>query len=270
MRTPGILIIGLVLAPCGWILDLTSTVAPNWRQLYNVAGESVSTVLNQGIWDICKTFTTDTDVTCNLRSTDQKYFNNQVITVAQGMMIASLIVTLVGLAVLTPATRCWTSRAPRWCLAGLGGLLILCSGILTIIPVAWYTHFLTSLNTTYTFVNPQQPDIRVGYCIVLGFIGGIMEVIGGFIVCIGFCRCCGGQNRGEKPQPTRPLQTPVRAPNPVTYPSTNIPRSVTRSSSSVPYSQDPLDDELDYPRAKASKKGTVNPSFSARPYDADL
>lgn len=270
MRTPAILIIGLVLAPCGWILDLTSTVAPNWRQLWNVAQRPSDAVINQGIWDICLTSTTSSAMSCNMQSTDQIYFKNQIIPVAQGMMIASLIVTGIGLAVVTAGARCWTSRPPRWVIAGLGGLLIFCSGVLTIIPIAWYTNVLTSLNTTTTFPNPQIPDIRVGYCIVLGYIGGIMEVLGGLIICLGFCRCCGGQNRGEEPQPTRAPRNAARAPNPVAYPRSNIPRSVTRSSSSVPYSRDSLDDELDYPRAKAPKKGTVNPSYSARPYDADL
>ncbi|XP_053501540.1 claudin-23-like [Ictalurus furcatus] len=270
MRTPGILIIGLVLAPCGWILDLTSTVAPNWRQLYSIASQPSDTVINQGIWDICQSSSTTTYVICNLRGNDQLYFKNQIIPIAQGMMIASLIVTAIGLVVLTPAVRCWTDRPPRWTIAGIGGLLIFCSGVLTIIPIGWYTHILTSLNTTTTFINPQSPDIRVGYCIVLGYIGGIMEVLGGLSICVGFCRCCGGRNRGENPQPVRAPRTTTRAPNPIPYPRTNLPRSVTPSSSSVPYSRDSLDEDLDYPRAKNQKRGTVNPSYRGRPYDADL
>lgn len=271
MRTPAILIIGLVLAPCGWVLDLTSTVAPNWRQLYGISGQSVDTVITQGIFDICKTSTIGTAITCGQQSTDTVYFQNQVIPVAQGMMIASLIVTAIGLAVVTPAARCWTSQRPRWVLAGLGGLLIICSGVLTLIPISWYTHFLTSLNTTTTFTNPQSPDIRVGYCIVLGYIGGIMEVLGGLSICIGFCRCCGGRNRGETREPKRAPRNVTRAPNPAPYPRSYAPRSVARSvtssNSSVPYSRDSLDD---YPRAQAPRKGTVNPSYSAKPYDADL
>lgn len=264
------MIFGLVLAPCGWILDLTSTVAPSWRQLYNIAGQSVDTVINQGIWDICKSTTTSNDITCNLRGTDQTYFNNLIIPVAQGLMIASLVVTAIGLAVVTPATRCWKERSPRWVLAGIGGLLIFCSGVLTLIPIAWYTHILTKLNTTTTFTNPQTPDIRPGYCIVLGYIGGIMEVLGGFVICVGFCRCCGGRNRGEKPPPARGSRYTTRAPNPVPYPRTNIPRSVSPNSSSTPYSRNSAEDDLDYPRAKAQKKGTVNPAYNSRPYDADL
>ncbi|KAI5614295.1 claudin-23, partial [Silurus asotus] len=287
MRTPAILIIGLVLAPCGWILDLTSTVAPNWRQLGTLSNQPVGTYITQGIWDICQTSTTSNSPTCNLRANDQIYFKNQVIPVAQGMMIASLIVTAIGLAVLTPGVRCWTDHSPRWAIAGVGGLLIFCSGVLTIIPIAWYTNVLTSLNTSTVFANPQSPDISVGYCIVLGYIGGIMEVLGGLIICVGFCRCCGGRNRGETPRSSRNLRDTARYRdredrdrgdrdrgdrernrNPVPYPRSNLPRSVTPSSQA--YSQYSAEEELDYPRAKAQKKGTTNPAYNPRPYDVDL
>ncbi|XP_036451691.1 claudin-23-like [Colossoma macropomum] len=269
MRTPGIIIFGLVLSPCGWILDLTSTVAPNWRTLTGLSGQSSDTVLNQGIWDICKSFTTSSSVTCNLRSTDQTYFNNQIIPVAQGMMVASLVVTLIGLAVVTPGARCWRNRPPRWALTSFGGVLIFCSGVLTIIPIAWYTHVLPSLNTTTTFSNPNSPGITVGYCIVLGYIGGIMEVLAGAVLFVGVCRCCGGKNRGEKPVAnTGPTRYTAR-PRPEPYPRTNAP-STTSSASTPAYSRDPLDDELDFPRAKSQSRGTVNPSYNGKPYDADL
>ncbi|XP_076875730.1 claudin-23-like [Brachyhypopomus gauderio] len=271
MRTPGILIFGLVFSPCGWILDLTSTVAPGWRSLSSVAGQSVDTVVNQGIWDICYIHTTSNEVTCNKRDTDSLYFSNQIITIARGMMVASLVVTAIGLAILTPGVRCWSNQKPRWVLASMGGLLIFCSGVLTIIPIAWYTRLLPSLNTTTTFVNPQSPQINVGYCIVLGYIGGIMEVLAGVVIFVGICRCCGGRNRGEYPQHTNPPITTSRPARPTPRPRTNVPRSVASSISSVPYSRNTLDDDLDFPRPKSHYgKGTVNPSYSGRPYDADL
>ncbi|XP_067289029.1 claudin 23a [Pseudorasbora parva] len=273
MRTPGILIFGMVLAPCGWILDLTSTVAPNWRTINALANQPVDMVVEQGIWDICNTYTTSRSQQCNQRTNDQTYFNNQIIPVAQGMMIASLIVTLLGLAVATPGVRCWKDR-PRWILASLGGLLIFCSGVLAIIPVAWYTYLLNSLNSTSVKRDPTRPDdIRVGYCIVLGYIGGIMEVLGGLVMFIGICSCCGGRNRGEKPRTNtgrpagRPADRSMNRPTPL--PRVTVPRSYT-SESSVPYSQKSLDDDLDFPRAKPRDKGFVNTSYNGRPYDADL
>ncbi|XP_058645391.1 claudin 23a [Onychostoma macrolepis] len=269
MRTPGILIFGMVLAPCGWILNLTSTVAPNWRTINNLASEPSDLVVEQGIWDICRTSTTSRSQLCNQQGNDQIYFNSQIIPIAKGMMIASLIVTVLGLSLATPGVRCWKDK-PRWILASLGGLLIFCSGALTIIPIAWYTHILTSINSTSVKRDPNRTDdIRVGYCIVLGYIGGIMEVLGGFVMFLGICSCCGGRNRGEKPR-TNTTQRPARD-RPTPLPRVNMPRSFSRSTeSSVPYSQKSLDDDLDFPRAKPRDRGSVNTSYTGRPYDADL
>lgn len=258
MRTPGILIFGMVLSPCGWILNLTSTVSPNWRTINNIPGQSSDLILQQGIWDICRSFESSRDIICN--QDDEVYFNNQIIEIAQGLMVASLIVTLIGLAVATPGTRCWTDR-PNWIVAGLGGLLIFLSGVMTLIPISWYTHILEEIPATST-------DIRVGYSIVLGYIGGIFEVLGGFVMFIGICRCCGGKNRGEiqvsdatRFNHTRP---PTRR---IDVPSINRSKS---SASSVPYSKDSMEDDVDFPRAKSTGARTVNTSYSGRPYDADL
>ncbi|KAF7648262.1 hypothetical protein LDENG_00159810 [Lucifuga dentata] len=262
LRTPGILIFGLVMAPCGWILNLTSTVSPNWRTLNTVNGQPPNVIVQQGIWDICLAFNTNADLQCN--QPDIPYFQNQIINIAQGLMVASLVVTLIGLAIVIPGARCWRDN-PNWVVAGLGGLLIFLSGVMTIIPISWYTHILTQLNTTTV-----TSDIREGYCIVLGYIGGIFEVLGGFVMFIGICRCCGGKNRGERR--VDEAGTGVRHPKPLptrlNVPSLSQHRS---SASSVPYSKDSLDDDVSFPRAKSPAARSVNTnSNSGQPYDVDL
>ncbi|KAJ8408634.1 hypothetical protein AAFF_G00252690 [Aldrovandia affinis] len=263
MRTPGMLIFGLVLAPCGWILDLTSTVAPNWREIRSLPNESPDLILQQGIWDICQAFESSRDINCNQQ--DDTYFANEIIRVAQGLMIASLLVTLIGLAVAIPGVRCWANRPPNWTVAGLGGILIFLSGVMTIIPIAWYTHILTEVTTVST-----GGSIRVGFSIVLGYIGGIMEVLGGGAMVIVMCRCCDGKNRGEKPESStaRFTHTKTTVPRRIEVPSISRSRS---SASSVPYSKDSLDDG-DFPRAKTpGNRSTSSTSYSGRPsYDADL
>ncbi|XP_034565809.1 claudin-23 [Notolabrus celidotus] len=262
LRTPGIFIFGLVMAPCGWILNLTSTVAPNWRTIHNLSGRPADEFLQQGIWDICRATSTNTREECNLQ--DTAYFGNQIIEVAQGLMVASLIVTLIGLAVAIPGIRCWRDR-PNWVVAGLGGILIFLSGVMIIIPIAWYTHILEEIAPP-----PNTTDVRVGYCIILGYIGGIFEILGGFVMFIGICRCCGGKNRGEvrvddvtsgrfgrqKPPPRR-----------VEVPSLNRARSAV---SSVPYARDSLDDDVSFPRAKSPAARSANTPYAGRPYDVDL
>ncbi|XP_056591858.1 claudin-23 [Triplophysa dalaica] len=243
MRTPGIFICGLVLAPCGLILDLTSTVAPSWRTIHNIAGVSTDEVMQQGLWDICKTFTSTRDIQCNQQ--DTQYFSNQIIKIAQGLMLASLILNVIAIGVASLGVRCWTDT-PNWTVAGIGGILIFISGVLAIIPVAWYTHIMTSISSPST-------DIRVGYCLVLGFIGGILEVIGGLVMSIGLCRCCGDQSTRD-PSPLRRVTAP----------------SVSSSSSSVPYYYS-KDTNVDFPSAKRPPDiRPVNTAYTTRPFDSDL
>ncbi|KAF3702200.1 Claudin-23 [Channa argus] len=263
MRTPGILIFGLVMAPCGWILDLTATVAPNWRTLNNIPNTPSSQYIEQGIWDVCLASTINPSPTCS--QPDSQYFKNYIITIAQGLMVASLIVTLVGLAVAIPGVRCWKDK-PNWVVAGLGGLLIFLSGVMTIIPISWYNYTFANL-TSATSLN----DVRIGYCIVLGYIGGIFEILGGIVMAIGMCRCCGGKNRGERRvEEVRAAQFHQHKPQPrPTYvPRTSRPASSV--SSSVPYSRDELDDDVSFPRAKSPAPRSANTSYAGRPYDADL
>ncbi|XP_034751784.1 claudin-23 [Etheostoma cragini] len=262
MRTPGILIFGMVFAPCGLVLNLIATAAPSWRTLNTLPNTPPATYIQQGIWDICSASTIGTGVTCNLQ--DTLYFSNQIIRVAQGLMVASLIVTLIGLCIAIPGVRCWTDR-PNWVLAGLGGLVFFLSGVMTLIPIAWYTHILNSVTT----VTPTI-DVRVGYCIILGYIGGIFEVLAGIVMSVGICRCCGGKNRGERriEEVTGPRFSHQRQPQRrVEVPSLNRPRS---SASSVPYSKDSLDEDVSFPRAKSNQARPVNSSYASRPYDADL
>lgn len=263
LRTPGILIFGMVLAPCGWVLNLTATVAPNWRTISNINNIPADQYYEQGIFDICIASTLTTTLHCG--QTDNTYYQNRIIQPAQGLMVASLVVTIIGIAVAIPGVRCWKDR-PNWVVAGFGGLLIFCSGVLTIIPISWYTY--SPPNITTPNINTASVTQRVGYCIVLGYIGGIFEILGGFVMFIGICRCCGGKNRGEvRVEEVSSRTQPKRPERRVDVPTIN--RAPSRASSSVPYSRDSLDDDVSFPRAKSPAARSVN-TVNSRPFDADL
>ncbi|XP_038154921.1 claudin-23-like [Cyprinodon tularosa] len=266
MRTPGILIFGMVMAPCGWVLNLVTTVAPNWRTLQDFPNLPPDRVIEQGIWDICIAATATERQQCGQE--DTTYFGNDIIEISQGLMLGSLIVTLIGICVAIPGVRCWTDRAPNWAVCTCAGFLIFISGVLTLIAVSWYTHIIDEITTETPLLG-----VRAGYCLVLGFIGGIFEVLGGFVMTIGCCRCCGGKNRGERPieEVLGPRSQPKREPRRVDVPS--LSRSRSSAANSVPSSyRDTLDDDVSFPRAKtpAARSGVSNPSFNGTPYDADL
>ncbi|XP_072570394.1 claudin-23-like [Paramormyrops kingsleyae] len=256
MRTPSILVFGIVFAPCGLVLDLTSTVAPHWRIIRNIPNEAPDIILQQGIWDICQASTTTRKVTCN--QPNPTYFSQQIIPIAKGLMIASLLVTLLGLAVAIAGVRCWRER-PNWIIAGIGGFFIFLSGVMTLIPISWYTHIFTA-------IPAESQSITPGYCIFLGFIGGIMEVLSGSALIIGMCSCCGGWNRGERRSSNKStyFHNTAAMPRRIEVPSISRTRS---DASSVPYSRDTLDGR-DFPQAKPS--GRINTTYSSRMCDADL
>ncbi|KAM4719794.1 claudin-23-like [Anableps anableps] len=265
MRTPGILIFGMVMAPCGWVLSLVTTVAPNWRTLQGFTNLPPDRVYEQGIFDVCIASTATERQQCDQQ--DTAYFSNNIIEISQGLMLASLIVNLVGIAVAIPGVRCWRDN-PQWAICTVAGVLIFCAGVLTIIPVSWYTHIINDITS-----DTQRIDVRAGYCLVLGFIGGIFEVLGGFVMALGCCRCCGGKNRGERPieEVLGPRSQPKREPRRVDVPSLSPARS--NAASSYPASnRDSVDDDVSFPRAKSlgARSGASNPSFNGRPYDADL
>ncbi|XP_012724877.2 claudin 23a [Fundulus heteroclitus] len=267
LRTPGILIFGMVMAPCGWVLTLVTTVAPNWRTLQGFLNAPPDRVIEQGIFDVCIAATATERQQCDQQ--DTTYFANDIIEIAQGMMLGSLIVCLVGIAVAIPGVRCWRDR-PQWAVCTFAGFLIFVAGVLTIIPVSWYTHIINDVTS-----GTDRIDVRPGYCLVLGFIGGIFEVLGGFVMGLGCCRCCGGKNRGERPIEevlgSRARGQPKSEPRRVEVPSLSRTRSVAPSSIPESYKES-VDDDVSFPRAKspAARSGASNPSFNGRPYDADL
>ncbi|XP_066507681.1 claudin-23-like [Hoplias malabaricus] len=188
MRTPGVLVFGLVLGPCGWILDLISTLAPCWRTVQNIAKQPQDLVLQQGLWDICRTFTTSRNVYCNQQ--DREYFASTVVTTGQKLMVTSLVVNLIGLVVVAAGVKCWSNRPPDWTVTTVGGFLMFFSGILALIPIAWFTHKLQGITSLST-------DIRVGYCIVLGYMGALMEVFGGLAMFSGIRKGFDRLNHGQ-------------------------------------------------------------------------
>ncbi|MBN3319274.1 CLD23 protein, partial [Atractosteus spatula] len=248
MRTPALMIIGIVFAPCGWIFDLTSTVAPDWREIRSIPGQSSDTFLQQGIWDICKGSDSSRTIQCN--QPDTAYFQTQIVNIAKGMMIASLLVTILGIAVTAGGIRCWTDNY-SWKIAGLGGILILISGVLCLIPIAWYTYLLNSITASGT-------DIRVGYCIVLGYIGSIMEILGGGALIIGMYNlCCGKKREEEKQYPVRTFRNTL-TPRPAIRPFDVISRA--SDVSSVPYARESMD-EGDFtrpPKTQSYKPNKMN------------
>ncbi|XP_037256415.1 claudin-23 [Falco rusticolus] len=182
MRTPTVMIVGLVLCPCGLLLTLTGTLAPNWRQVSLIPNQPIDLVLEHGIWDMCREQQSSHDRRCG-QADELGYFEQVPVRVAQGMMPTSLVLTLVGLLVATLGVRCW-QKEPRHPLAGAAGLVLLLSGLLSLVPASWYTHELWALPA------PAGSTLVVGYSLVLSYLGSCLEILGGLTLALSFHHCC--------------------------------------------------------------------------------
>ncbi|XP_026528689.1 claudin-23 [Notechis scutatus] len=182
MRTPTPMIVGIVLGPCGLVLNLTSTLAPSWRDVTGFLDMSTDLIQHQGIWDICNERMSTRTNECNVKDT-LGYFDQLPVQVARGLMPSSLAVTVVGLIVTSFGVRCW-QEMPHHLLAGLGGLVLFVSGLLSLIAVSWYNYEL------YDLPSPPSTTLRVAYCLVLGYLGSCLEIIGGISLTFSFGQCC--------------------------------------------------------------------------------
>ncbi|XP_073454711.1 claudin-23 [Aquarana catesbeiana] len=194
MRTPAAMIVGMVLAPCGLVLTLTATVAPNWITVSSLPTLPADAEYTQGIWDICQVSTLNQNIQCGLANTN--YFSLQVIQVARGMMIASLIVTGLGIALASWGVRCWED-IPNFLISAFSGVAIFISGLLSLIPISWYNYLMYNWLNTDTV--SKATTISAGYGLVVGYIGSCMEIIAGFSLMLCFvppCQKC-IKNRGK-------------------------------------------------------------------------
>ncbi|KAM6206412.1 claudin-23 [Sarcoramphus papa] len=197
MRTPTVMIVGLVLCPCGLLLTLTGTLAPSWRQVSLIPNQPIDLILEQGIWDMCREQQSSHDRRCG-QADELGYLEQVPVRVAQGLMPTSLVLTLLGLVVAALGVRCW-QKEPWHLLAGVAGLVLLLSGLLSLVPASWYTHELWALPA------PVGSTLVVGYSLVLSYLGSCMEILGGLALALSFHHCC-KERRAPKLPPNPVLE----------------------------------------------------------------
>ncbi|XP_028929616.1 claudin-23 [Ornithorhynchus anatinus] len=202
MRTPTAMILGLVLAPCGLLFTLTGTLAPGWRQLSGFLDKPVDTVMYQGLWTICLEGSSR-ERQCQVPD-EWAYFSAAPVRAARALTVTSLVATLGGLLVATLGVRCWRDR-PHWALAGVAGLLLAASGLLGLVPVAWYSHVLR--DGAVLPLPPGPLTVGVGYSLVLGYLGSCLLILGGFSLALSLARCC---EKCRRPSLRAPLPGPAR------------------------------------------------------------
>ncbi|XP_062932537.1 claudin-23 [Cynocephalus volans] len=205
MRTPLVMTLGVVLAPCGLLLDLTATLAPGWRLLKGFLDQPVDVVLYQGLWDMCREQSSQ-QRECG-RPDEWGYFAAQPVLVARGLMVTSLATAALGLLLATLGVRCWRDE-PRFALAGVSGVVLFVAGLFGLIPVSWYNHVL---GDRAVLPAPASPvTLQVGYSLVLGYLGSCLLLLGGCSLALSLAPWCEERcRRGRKAPPAGPRRSSI-------------------------------------------------------------
>ncbi|XP_051876025.1 claudin-23-like [Pristis pectinata] len=231
MRTPVVMILGLVFGPVGFVLILTCTVAPAWRDVTEIPGGSRDEVHHQGLWEICKDLQSVRELSCHIQ--DDAYFADQVISIARGLTIASLVVSAAGILVASWGVRCWTDASSP-AIAGVGGIILVLGGVLTLIPVSWYTDRLKQIPNSVAGTR-----LTVGYAVVLGFIGGSLTVIGGVTLMFSFGKLRKSKSPAFKDYyPKSSAQPANRYPTGISNPITVIDVPPSNGTTATPWDDD--------------------------------
>ncbi|XP_036750028.2 claudin-23 [Manis pentadactyla] len=205
MRTPVVMTLGMVLTPCGLLLNLTGTLTPGWRLVQGFLNQPVDVVLYQGLWDMCRE-QSSRERECG-QPDELGYFAAEPVHVARGLMVTSLATTALGLLLASLGVRCWQDE-PHFALAGLSGLVLFTSGLFSLIPVSWYNHFL---DDRAVLPAPASPvTVQVGYSLVLGYLGSCLLLLGGFSLALSFAPWCEERcRRCRKTSPRCPRRSSV-------------------------------------------------------------
>ncbi|XP_020008499.2 claudin-23 [Castor canadensis] len=197
MRTPVVMTLGMVFAPCALLLNLISTLAPGWRLVKGFLDQPVDVVLYQGLWDICRE-QSSRERECG-QSDELGYFEAQPVLVARGLMVTSLAVTALGLLLASLGVRCWQEE-PHFALAGLSGVVLFAAGLFSLIPISWYNHFLRDRTVLPAPASPVT--VQVSYSLVLGYLGSCLLLLGGFSLGLSFAPWCEERCRRRRKAPS--------------------------------------------------------------------
>ncbi|XP_041529750.1 claudin-23 [Microtus oregoni] len=205
MRTPVVMILGMVFTPCGLLLNLISTLTPGWRLVKGFLDQPVDVVLYQGLWDICRE-QSSRERECGQRD-ELNYFQTQPVQAVRGLMVTSLAITAVGLLLASLGVRCWQEE-PHFGLAGLSGIVLFVAGLFSLVPVSWYNHFLGDRNV---LPAPDSPvTVQVSYSLVLGYLGSCLLLLGGFSLALSFAPWCEERcRRCRKAPPAGPRRSSI-------------------------------------------------------------
>ncbi|XP_062864111.1 claudin-23 [Trichomycterus rosablanca] len=218
MNTPTSLVIGIVFAPLGLVLLFTAAITPQWREgQARLGGANVGAggarnaelllLRSDGLWESCLQVAHSELREC--WAVSGPYQDDPHVRSTRELVLASLFLCGTGILLACVGARCWTDT-PLRNVAGVGGLLVALAGMLSLVAVAIYTHYLPDLGVELVsnmddfrgLEAHRLPSLTLhpAGSLYFGWVGAWVQTVGGLALLYGV---------GRPKCPARPKQAHI-------------------------------------------------------------
>ncbi|XP_032658832.1 claudin-1-like [Chelonoidis abingdonii] len=179
----GSMVLGLVVAPMGWVLLLAATVTPQWREFSRRPGFPGDVSFSDGLWESCVEVISVPGRAC--QAIPQETAISWPMQMLRALTVISVLTGVLSYALAHVGVRWWTDL-PNPKLTGTAGLLLVLSGAMYLCATSYVAYKVLE-----NMANPQTPagdKFQLGTCLYLGWSGGVAEILAGICLAINFQR----------------------------------------------------------------------------------
>ncbi|XP_048357563.1 claudin-7-like [Sphaerodactylus townsendi] len=177
------MLLGLAIAPLGWVLMLAATVTPQWQEFHERPGYPQDVSFSDGLWESCVEVTSIQGKVC--QPLPEEMAVSWPILLVRALTVSALLVGFLSYGLANAGVRWWTEHSNN-CLEGVSGLLYLLSGLVYLCATSYMAYRIIA-NITNLQV-PEEDKYHLGTCFYLGWSGGAAETFAGVCLATSFQR----------------------------------------------------------------------------------
>ncbi|XP_074832426.1 claudin-7-like [Carettochelys insculpta] len=179
----GSMVLGLVVAPMGWVLLLAATVTPQWRECCGQPGFPRDVSFSDGLWESCVEVVSVPGRVCHTLPPETAI--SWPLQMLRALAVISLLTGGLSYALAHMGVHWWTDQ-PRPKLAGSAGLLLVLSGVTYLCATSYMAYRV--LEDMASAQTPAGDKFQLGTCLYLGWSGGAAEIMAGICLAFSFQR----------------------------------------------------------------------------------
>lgn len=157
------MVLGLGVAPMGWILILAATITPQWREFPQRPGFPLDITLSDGLWESCVEVASLQDKIC--QPIPEEMAVSWPIQMMRALTVIAVLGSLLSFALSNLGVR-WWAESPNYNLTGVSGLLLLLFGVIYLCATSYMAHSV--LITAASLQTPDVDKYHLGACLYLG------------------------------------------------------------------------------------------------------